>query len=159
MMMMICFLLSSYTYFYLIQHAGKFVLLPGLEDVVVNNQRRTSHSNSVGFYSRSYYNLSGFSSSTGNSMTIGDVVFIAMGKPYIIFRQIGDPHGFASVVKSIRKQTHVRIGGQVQTGVIREEQTRSSHVDNKMQVTQTKTITSNSNIVNTIICDQCGNNR
>jgi hypothetical protein len=35
-----------------IQHVGTFVLLPGLEDVVVNNQRRTSHSNSVGFYSR-----------------------------------------------------------------------------------------------------------
>jgi hypothetical protein len=58
--------------------------VPGLEDVVVNYQRRTSNSNSVGFYSRSYYNLSGFSSSTGNSMTIGDVVFIAMGKPYYI---------------------------------------------------------------------------
>lgn len=152
--------LTNYRVFHydFIQHAGTFVLLPGLEDVVVNNQRRTSRSNSVGFYSRSYYNLSGFSSSTGNSMTIGDVVFIALGRPFIIFRQIGDPHGFASVVKSIRKQTHVRIGEQVQTGIIREEQTgRTSQIDNKMQVTQTKTVTPNINIVNTIICNKCGN--
>jgi hypothetical protein len=77
---------------------------------------------------------------------------------HIIFRQISDSHGFASVVKSIRKQTHVRIGGQVQTGVIRDEQTgRNSQVDNKMQVTQTKTVTPNINIVNTIICNKCSN--
>ena len=92
-------------------------------------------------------------------MNMGDVVFIAMGKPYITFRQIGDPHGFASIVKSIKKQTHVKIGEQVHTGIIREEQTgRTSQIDNKMQVTQTKRITSNSNIVNTIICNKCGNN-
>ena len=38
------------------QYAGAMVLLPALEDVLVSNQRRTSHSNSSGFYSRSYYN-------------------------------------------------------------------------------------------------------
>jgi hypothetical protein len=90
-------------------------------------------------------------------MTIGDVVFIAMGKPYIIFRQIGDPHGFASVVKSIRKQTHIITGGQVQTGIIKEEQTRSGQIYNKMQVTQTKRVTPNSNIVDIITCNKCGN--
>lgn len=51
------------------------------------------------------------------------------------------------------------MGEQVQTGIIREEHTgRTSQIDNKMQVTQTKTVTSNSNVVNTIICNKCGNN-
>ena len=49
-------------------------------------------------------------------MTIGDVVFIADGKPYITFRQVSDPHGLASVVKSIRmQQSHMQIGGPIQT--------------------------------------------
>jgi hypothetical protein len=76
--------LTNYRVFH---YAGAMVLLPALEDVVVNNKRRTSRTNSVGFYSRSYHNLSGFRNSTGTSTTIGDVVFIAMGKPFIIFSQ------------------------------------------------------------------------
>lgn len=92
-------------------------------------------------------------------MTIGDVIFIAEGKPYITFSQIADPHGLASVVKSLRKQqTHMRIGGQVQTKPRREEQTTFSQLDNKMQGVQTKTVTSNSNKIVDIICNKCGNN-
>lgn len=79
------------------------VLMPGLQDVVVNNHSGASNTDSIGSYSRSRYNLSGFGNARTTSMTIGDVVFIADGKPYITFRQVSDPHGLASVVKSIRK--------------------------------------------------------
>jgi len=81
------------------QHAGIMVLLPELEDVVVNNQRRVTNTNSVAFYSGSYRNLSDIRNPNGTSMTVGDVVFIAEDKPYITFRQVADPHGLASVVK------------------------------------------------------------
>ena len=80
------------------------VLLPALEDVVVNNQRRTSSTDSVAFYSGSYHryagSLSGVRNTKGTSVTIGDVVFIADGKPFITFNQVADPHGLARVVRS-----------------------------------------------------------
>jgi uncharacterized OB-fold protein len=52
----------------------------------------------------------------------------------------------------------MRIGGQVQTKPIREEQTKFSQLDNKMQGIQTKTVTSNRNKIVDIICNKCGNN-
>ena len=45
-------------------------------------------------------------------MTVGDVQFIAEGRPYITFGQVGDPHGLATLVKSLKKQqSHMQIGG------------------------------------------------
>ena len=152
--------LTNYRVFYYDykKHGGIMVLLPALEDVVVNNQRRTSNTDSVGFYSRSYHSLSGVRNTKGTSVTIGDVVLIAEGKPYITFNQVADPHGLARVVKSIKKQqTHMRIGGQVQTKPIGEEQTKFSQLDNKIQVIQTKTVTSNGNKIVNVICNKCNN--
>jgi hypothetical protein len=135
------------------------VLLPGLEDVVVNNQRRASNTDSVGFYSGSYRSLSGFRNTKASSRTIGDVVLIAEGKPYIIFGQVADPHGLASVIKSMKKQqSHIRIGGQLQTENTGEEQTKVTQANNRIQVTQTTSMTPSNNVVNVINCNKCGNN-
>lgn len=137
---------------------------------MVNNQRRASNTNSVAFYSRSYHNLSGFRNAKGNSMTIGDVIFIADGKPYVRFSQVGDPHGLASVAKSLGKQlSNVRIGGRVVQRAQSPESIRKEHTPPHVgapdlpgsqfaqsnQVRQTQTTTSN-NAIN-IICNKCGN--
>jgi Double zinc ribbon len=154
--------LTNYRVFYYDYkpHAGIMVLLPALEDVVVNNQRRASNTDSVGFYSGSYRSLSGFRNTKGTSRTIGDVVLIAEGKPYIIFGQVADPHGLASVIKSMKKQqSHIRIGRRIQTENIGEEQSKVNQPDNRIQITQTKTMTpSSNNVVNVINCNKCGNN-
>jgi hypothetical protein len=125
------------------------ILFPGLKDIVVNNQRRVSNSNSIGSYSRSRYNLSGVGNTKTTSMTVGDIVFIAEGKPYITFRQISDPHGLARVVKSIRKQQiNVQIGGPIET---KQELTQST----EFQISKGQTETSNNTVI--ISCNQCGN--
>lgn len=105
-----------YYYNYTVYNSGIVVLLPGLQDVVVTNQRRASSSFSVGTYSMSRYNISGFRNSQTTSRMVGDIQFIAEGRPYITFRQVGDPHGLANLVKSLkRQQSHIRTGGhQVQ---------------------------------------------
>ena len=51
----------------------------------------------------------------------------------------------------------MRIIGRSQTEIKREAETKISQTDDRMQVSQTKTMTSNSNVVN-IICNKCGNN-
>jgi double zinc ribbon protein len=147
------------------QHVGTALLLPGIDDIVVNNQRRTSNTETVAFYSGAYSRYAGSSSGTrntkGTSVTLGDVVIIAGGKPFITFSQVADPHGLARVVKSIKQQTSMQIAGQPQTEPICEEQSKVVQLDNKAQAVQTKVIAPNSNeknIVNNIVCNKCGNN-
>jgi hypothetical protein len=101
-----------YLYDY-VRHPGLVVLIPGVQDVVVMNQKRTSNSSSIGTYARSRYNISGLRNSRTTSLTIGDVQFIAEGRPYIPFMQVGDPHGLARLVKSLKQeQAHMKIGGE-----------------------------------------------
>jgi hypothetical protein len=80
-------------------------LFPVLGEVyIVLNQRRASSSNSVGIYAASRYNIAGFRNSSTASLTVGDVQFIAEGKPYITLLEVGDPQGLARLVKSLKQQ-------------------------------------------------------
>jgi len=82
-------------------HQGRALLFPGLEDIVVMNQRRTSKSNTVATYARSRYMVAGSGNTNTTSRTLGDLVFIFDGKPFVTFSQISDPHGLARLLKSI----------------------------------------------------------
>jgi ribosomal protein L40E len=83
---------------------GNFVLISGIDDVIVNNQRRMSNSNRYGTFTHSRYVTGVFGNTKSTSMTIGDIVIIADGKPYVTFKDISDPNGLARIIKSMRKQ-------------------------------------------------------
>jgi hypothetical protein len=79
-------------------HAANYVGLGALEDVVVMNQKRVSQSTGYAGYGRSKYHIAG---TTG--VTIGDVVIVSQGRPFITFSQVQDPRGLAKLIKSISK--------------------------------------------------------
>jgi hypothetical protein len=85
------------------RHAANYVSLAALEDIVVMNQRRVSQSTGYGSYGRSRYHIAGTSGSRSTGITIGDIVFISQGRPFITFNQIQDPRGLVKLVKSISK--------------------------------------------------------
>ena len=85
------------------QHVANYVSFPALEDIVVMNQRRVSQSTGYGSYGRSRYHIAGTSGSRSTGITIGDIVFISQGRPFITFNQIQDPRGLVKLVKSISK--------------------------------------------------------
>jgi ribosomal protein L40E len=84
------------------------ILLPEVDDVIVMNQNRRSHSERIGTFTGTgfRYGFSGTSASTsrGTSETIGDVVFMKDGIPFITFSQISDPSGLVRLAKTIKKQ-------------------------------------------------------
>jgi Double zinc ribbon len=78
------------------------IFLKDIDDIVVLNQHRVSHSSYTGTsYGR--YTRAGFGNSSHDSQTIGDVAFIYHGQPQIIFRQIGDPHGVVKLAMLAKK--------------------------------------------------------
>src|SRR5215217_6306706 len=79
------------------------VLLKDINDIVVMNQHRASQSQYTGTSTGRYARI-GFGSSRSNSKTIGDLVFIYKGRPYITFTQISDPQSVARLAKAARKQ-------------------------------------------------------
>jgi hypothetical protein len=85
------------------QHAASYVSLTALEDVVVMNQRRIWQSTSHGSYGRSRYHIAGTGGSRSTGMTIGDIVFVSQGRPFITFSQVQDPRGLVKLIKSISK--------------------------------------------------------
>ncbi|HET7284845.1 MAG TPA: zinc ribbon domain-containing protein [Nitrososphaeraceae archaeon] len=79
------------------------ISLQDLDDIVVMNQRRISSSQYTGTYMGRYTRV-GFGNSTSRSITVGDVVFMYHGSPYIRFSQISDPNGVARLAKAARKR-------------------------------------------------------
>jgi hypothetical protein len=85
------------------KHAANYITYGALEDVIVMNQKRISQSNAYGSYARSKYHVSGIGTTRSSGTTVGDVVFIAQGRPIVTFTQIQDPRGLVKLVKSIMK--------------------------------------------------------
>jgi len=154
--------LTNYRVYYYdyVQHAGVFVLMPGLQDAVVMNQRRASNSTSIGTYAMSRYNITGFRNNRTTSFTIGDVQFIAEGKPYIIFPQVGDPNGLARLVKSLKQQqAQVQIGGlqvqmQSELGQSEVKEAQTAPESDKASITCSQC--NNSNPHGAQFCNTCG---
>jgi hypothetical protein len=85
------------------QHAANYVALEALEDVVVMNQKRVSQSTGYASYGRSKYHIAGTGGSRSTGITIGDIVFVSQGRPFIKFHQVQDPRGLVKLIKSISK--------------------------------------------------------
>jgi hypothetical protein len=87
----------------------KFMAIPlRSTDVVVMNQYRKSKGDRVGVFAGGYSGggVAGVStsSSSGVSMTYGDLVFLYNGKEFFRFQGISDPHGVSRVINMIKKQ-------------------------------------------------------
>jgi hypothetical protein len=87
-------------------HVMKGIIHKEVAEIRLITNARVTHNNTV-------FNLSDlddiivmnqhYSSQNTKGITIGDVVFISQGKPVIIFRQIRDPQGVASLANTARK--------------------------------------------------------
>ena len=90
-------------------HLANYALISRIDDVIVTNQRRISESQSSGIYYGTRFGSmrtgTGNTRTTSSSITIGDVIFMVDGRPFITFTQIKDPHGLARIAKSVMKQT------------------------------------------------------
>src|SRR5919197_5594157 len=60
------------------------ISLKDIDDIVVMNQRRISQSSHMGTYSGRYTRF-GYGTSSSTGISVGDVVFMHQGRPYIIF--------------------------------------------------------------------------
>lgn len=79
------------------------VFLKDLDDIVIMNQQRISQSQYSGISSGRYSRV-GFGNTRSKSITVGDLVFVYQGRPYITFSQISDPYGVARLAKAARKR-------------------------------------------------------
>jgi hypothetical protein len=138
---------------YRVVYNSSEILLKDVDDILVMNQRRISQSQYMGTSSGRYTRF-GAGSSRSKSVTIGDVVFMYRGAPYIIFNQITDPSGVVRLAKAARKQILSAV-------LINEKQKIQSQ---KMQEDRQKrerainaTVSSSTTSVNVgmIVCPRC----
>jgi hypothetical protein len=143
---------------YRVIHNNSEISLKDVDDIVVMNQHRVSQSSymgtSTGRYARFGY---GTSRSTGTS--VGDVVFMYQGRPYIIFKQIFDPNGVARLAKSARKQllTSIKAAEKLQSQAQKKvvnitTTTATTRTTRKRNVEQDVSPYDKSNILN---CPRC----
>jgi hypothetical protein len=67
------------------EHKANYMLITGIDDVIVTNKSHTSNTGSIVSYSRSRYHLSGVGNAKTTSTTVGDVDLYANGRLYIKF--------------------------------------------------------------------------
>ena len=88
------------------------VFLTPVDDILVMNTRRVSHSVRTGsFNSTGRYGMrvgTNVGSGTSSSQTVGDVVFMKGGEKFVVFGDMSDPHGIAGLAKSVKKIVIVR---------------------------------------------------
>lgn len=88
------------------------VFLEFVDDILVMNSHRVSHSTRMGsFSSAGRYGMrvgTGVGSGTSTSHTVGDVVFMKDGEQFIVMREMVDPQGIARLAKAIKKTIRIR---------------------------------------------------
>lgn len=85
------------------------LLLQDLDDVIVMNTYRNSTFISAGIYTgyaNRFFGGTTNSYSSGKSRTFGDILFMKNGRPEVIFRDIQDPKGLSSLIKSAKRQLY-----------------------------------------------------
>jgi hypothetical protein len=88
---------------YRVIHNNSEIQLRDVDDIVVMNQHRVSQSSYMGTSTGRYARF-GYGTSRSKGVSVGDIVFMYQGRPYIIFKQITDPNGVLRLAKSARKQ-------------------------------------------------------
>ncbi len=134
-------------------HLSSYAIIPRIDDVIVTNQKRISESQSSGiYYSQRFGSMrsgQGTGKTTTSSITIGDVVFMVDGRPFITFHQIRDPHGLARITKSVKKQA-TQIEKQLKKMKNNDEKIKTA----KGTVTRQKC--EKPNLLNANFCSHCG---
>lgn len=137
-------------------HLSNYALVSAIDDIVVTKQKRISESQSSGIYYGTRFGSirSGFGGgkTRTTSISIGDVVFMVDGRPFITFNQIRDPHGVSRIVKSVKKQATIVEKIMKKTGTKRSGTTID--VDNLKIICIT---CQRSNPFNSRFCNNCGN--
>lgn len=91
----------------------KRIFLSDVDDVVVVNKHVSSESKGtsyiVGGYGSHTFGAVMPSNSQGYSKSVGDVVFMHHGKPYIMISSIPDPDGVVTMIKSVMNELYPRI--------------------------------------------------
>jgi hypothetical protein len=133
-------------------HLSNYALISRIDDVIVTNQKRISESQSSGIYYShrvgSFRSGRGTGKTTTSSITIGDLIFMVDGSPFITFSQIRDPHGLARITKSVKKQA-------TQT----EKQIKKIRKEDKIKTAKSTTTClkcENPNPPNANYCSHCG---
>jgi hypothetical protein len=85
-------------------HTSNVIVMEGIDDVVVMNRHTSSQTYSIGNYYSGRHSIMGFSNRNSTSRTIGDVVIMNQGKPFITLNQVSDPQGVKNLIKSMKKQ-------------------------------------------------------
>lgn len=125
-----------------------------MDDIVVMNQHRISQSSHMGTYTGRYARV-GYGTSRSTGISIGDVVFMYQGRPYIIFEQIADPNGVARLAKSTRKQllTAIKATSQKVSKTTKINIEENASVNNKIVNCPR---CSSSNLKDSRYCKNCG---
>lgn len=141
-------------------HMGNYVLISGIEDVIVSNQRRLSDSNRYGNYVRSSYTITGHGNTKTTSQTVGDVSILTNGRPYVLFREVSDPNGLARMIKSMKKQCNFTIeppAVQNKESIIDISESESQIENKALEVENSNCIfCGQKNLPNSKFCNYCG---
>lgn len=87
-------------------HLANTILLFAVDDIVIMNRHSSSQSYSIGNYYGGRNTIMSFRNSNTKSRTIGDVIIMHGGKPFITFHQVSDPQGIKNLIKSAKKQIY-----------------------------------------------------
>ncbi|HZD82259.1 MAG TPA: zinc ribbon domain-containing protein [Nitrososphaeraceae archaeon] len=152
------------------QHAGTVILLPSIDEIVVNNIQNTSNKKQIGTYSQVSHYLTSIGNVT-NPQNIGDVEFIVEGRSFMAFQHISDPEKLASAIELMKKQwDNMQISEQIEPGSNKlvdhsetppvEETQLNNDQTSQLIETQLQPVqdTESKNVATNIICSQCGNN-
>lgn len=86
---------------------GKALSLAEVDDILVMNSHSVSEGERESYGRGSSWGSSHSSESSGRSYserrTVGDVVFVRQGQPYIVFKQLPDPDGIVRLAMSARQ--------------------------------------------------------
>jgi hypothetical protein len=133
-------------------HKFETVFLYDVEDIIIANQHTTSTSSRIGTFTRrenkSSFLLTKRMTSPNKNSTVGDVIFVHNGKPFITFYQIQDPVALAELAKTTAKQYFSHDNKSSSMQIQKHEQKVESEKTNPLQI-EGKTLQ--------IICTGCGN--
>jgi len=138
------------------------VSLNDLDDIIVMNSHRESQSQRAGYYARGF----GTSYGTGRGKTVGDVVFMYVGRPVIIFHQIADPSGVCRLAKTARKSlvTAIKQAEKAEAKLKKEKEMETQNIvriqakQNRSSILSTTT-SADTELANSVqfTCSKCGN--
>ncbi|MDQ6724386.1 MAG: zinc ribbon domain-containing protein [Thermoproteota archaeon] len=140
-----------------IDHKGSFIWINEIKDVIVNNHRHKSNSNTNRSYGKIRYSIPGYKDKDSKitSTTIGDIVVITEGKPQITFKDINDPNELTGIIKSMNKQSNFSVSSIIPP--IQINKTFPNIIEDDKIYGNNKKVTSTLLNDGSLICGNCSN--